>query len=54
VWIGPIVAAAIGVLAVALVLLRRRPRPASETVDHLDDLEAQVDRLRRARGDDHT
>ena len=54
VWIGPIVAAAIGVVAVALVLMRRHPRPSAEPAAHLGDLEAQVDRLRRVRGDDHT
>ena len=46
-WLGPIIAAAMGVLAVGVVLLRRRPRPTPHTDGHLSELEAQIDRLRQ-------
>ena len=47
VWLGPIIAAAAGVLVVGVVLLRRRPRQQPQTPEHLGDLEAEIDRLRR-------
>ena len=46
VWLGPIVAAAAGVLAVGVVLLRRRPQPVPKADENLGELEAQIDRLR--------
>ena len=46
VWLGPIVAAAAGVLAVGVVLLRRRPRSVSTADDSLPELEARIDQLR--------
>ena len=46
-WLGPIIAAAVGVHAVGVVLLRRRPRPTPHTDGHLSELEAQIDRLRQ-------
>ena len=46
VWLGPIIAAAAGVLAVGVVLLRRRPPPVPRADESLRELEAHVDRLR--------
>lgn len=51
VWIGPVVAVAAGLAIVALVLLRRRPRTAPSQTTMVDNLHAQIDELRRARGD---
>ncbi|MCY4111064.1 MAG: cytochrome c-type biogenesis protein CcmH [Chloroflexi bacterium] len=47
VWLGPIVAAAAGVLAVGVVLLRRRPQPAPRADENLHELEARIDSLRQ-------
>ncbi len=46
VWLGPIIAAAAGVLTVGVVLLRRRPRPVPRPDARLRELEDQIDRLR--------
>ena len=47
VWLGPIIAAAAGVLAVGVVLLRRRPPPVPKADENLRELESRIDRLRR-------
>ncbi|MCY3912309.1 MAG: cytochrome c-type biogenesis protein CcmH [Chloroflexi bacterium] len=47
VWLGPIVAAAAGVLAVGVVLLRRRPQPVPRADENLHELEARIDNLRQ-------
>ncbi len=46
VWLGPIIAAAAGVLAVGVVLLRRRPQPVPKADESLRELEDRIDRLR--------
>ena len=46
VWLGPIIAAAAGVLAVGVVLLRRRPQPVPKADESLHELEAKIDQLR--------
>lgn len=52
-WIGPIVAAAIGIVAVSFALMRHRSWTTPETPAHLTDVAAQVDQLRNARDDNH-
>jgi cytochrome c-type biogenesis protein CcmH len=52
VWLGPIVAAVAGVLAVGAVLLRRRPQSVSTAGDSLPELEARIDQLRHPPGDE--
>lgn len=47
VWLGPIVAVAAGILAVGVVLLRRRPPPVPKADESLRELESRVDRLRQ-------
>lgn len=47
VWLGPIIAAAAGILAVGVVLLRRRPQPIPQADDSLRELEDRIDRLRQ-------
>ncbi|MCY4113212.1 MAG: cytochrome c-type biogenesis protein CcmH [Chloroflexi bacterium] len=47
VWLGPIIAAAAGVLAVGVVLLRRRPQPIPQADVSLRELEDRIDRLRQ-------
>ncbi len=54
VWLGPIIAAAAGVLAVGVVLLRRRPQSVSTTDDSLPELEARIDQLRHPPGGERT
>ena len=46
VWLGPIIAAAAGVLAVGVVLLRRRPQPVPKADESLRQLEDRIDQLR--------
>ena len=46
VWLGPIIAAAAGVLAVGMVLLRRRPQPVPKADESLRELESRIDQLR--------
>lgn len=52
VWLGPIIAAAAGVLAVGVVLLRRRPQSVSTADDSLPELEARIDQLRHPPNDE--
>ena len=52
VWLGPIVAAVAGVLAVGVVLLRRRPQSVPEADDGLPELEARIDQLRHPPNDE--
>ncbi len=52
VWLGPIVAAVAGVLAVGVVLLRRRPQSVSTADDSLPELEARIDQLRHPPNDE--
>ena len=47
VWLGPIIAAAAGILAVGVVLLRRRPQPVPQADESLHELEDRIDRLRQ-------
>ena len=47
VWLGPIIAAAAGVLAVGVVLLRRRPQPVPKADESLRRLEDRIDQLRQ-------
>lgn len=46
VWLGPIIAVAAGVLAVGVVLLRRRPQSVPRADDSLHELEDRIDQLR--------
>ena len=46
VWLGPIVAAVAGVLAVGVVLLRRRPQTIPTADASLPELESRIDQLR--------
>lgn len=52
VWLGPIVAAVAGVLAVGVVLLRRRPQSVPTTDENVRELEAQIDQLRHPPNDE--
>lgn len=54
VWLGPIVAAAAGVLAVGLVLLRRRPEPVPKADENLQELETRIDSLRQPPNGERT
>ncbi len=54
VWLGPIIAAAAGVLAVGVVLLRRRPQPVPTADENLGELEARIDRLRHPPNGERT
>ena len=47
VWLGPIITAAAGVLAVGVVLLRRRPQPVPRADEGLRELEDRIDQLRQ-------
>jgi cytochrome c-type biogenesis protein CcmH len=52
-WIGPIVASAIGVLAVSLVLMQNRSWTTPDAPTHLTNVATQVDQLRKDRDDNH-
>ncbi len=54
VWLGPIIAAAAGVLAVGVVLLRRRPEPVPKADENLHELETRIDSLRQPPNGERT